>query len=120
MVTKIPKIKTDSNGRRYIKIGKKKYILPEETGLSERELIKFIIKRFTRKRKTRKQAEKKQTKETFKDTNQSDLDRQAYFSRLNSLDEYQKMITLLKQQILKLQQQAAAPRPQAVRERKDP
>ena len=49
---RIPKIRVDKNGKNYIMLGKKKVFLSK--GLSERELIKFIIKRLHPKRKVRK------------------------------------------------------------------
>ena len=50
-----PKVKVyvSKSGKRYIKIGNKKFYLKSQKGMTERELIAYIIKRFTKKRKAR-------------------------------------------------------------------
>ena len=49
---KIPKIKLDKTGRRYVLIGKKKVYLSKN--VTERELIKFIVGRMKPKRRATK------------------------------------------------------------------
>ena len=55
------RVLTDSKGRRYILINKKKIVLREKKGLTERELIKYILKNHVarRRRRQNKKAEKK-------------------------------------------------------------
>lgn len=59
---RLPRVKRDKNGRRYIKVGKKKVYL-EDKDLPERELIKFIIKKLAPKKRRRNGDARKKKKE---------------------------------------------------------
>lgn len=70
-IPKLPKIRVDENGKRYFRIRKKKIYVKDN--ISERELIKFIIKKLAPKRRkyNRKKTEDKK-KEGWKDINKSE------------------------------------------------
>ena len=92
----IPKIKIDKNGKRYIMIGKKKVLI--DKGISERELIKYIIKHLAKPRRRRTVGER--PSKTIPGPNANVLAQEVYKAKFEGSKAEQEFIKKMNQDIL--------------------
>jgi len=127
---KTPRIFQTKTGRKYITVGKKRVYLQVQNDISERQLIQFIVKKLGVRRRKRGPAKEKEAKEKSKETKLLSDPNAKFYQRVENskdslatqdyvkgllkskgvmeVDEQQKMINSLKDNILQLQRSQRA------------